>query len=109
MVDSLPDRCSTCRVVQLSNDPSTSMWLPPWLPEKVVRGGKEISREARGESMICLGRGRFLLSCEKAAISIPVEARSGFPQLPSLSERHACMHGFLTAWGRRKRHSTHIR
>ena len=32
MVKSLPERCMGCRVVQLSNDPSTSTWLPPWLP-----------------------------------------------------------------------------
>lgn len=32
IVKSLPDFCSGCRVVQLSNDPSSSTWLPPWLP-----------------------------------------------------------------------------
>ena len=51
MVDSLPDRCSTCRVVQLSNEPSTSMWLPPWLPEEAGSAWGKLSREARGESI----------------------------------------------------------
>lgn len=36
MVKSFPDFCSGCRVVQLSNEPSTSTWLPPWLPARVT-------------------------------------------------------------------------
>ncbi len=34
MVKSRPERCSGCRVVQLSKLPSTSTWFPPWLPAR---------------------------------------------------------------------------
>ena len=36
-VKSLPDRCIVKRWVQLSNDPSSSTWLPPW-PHTITVG-----------------------------------------------------------------------
>ena len=45
MVKSLPDFCMCCRVLQLSNDPSTSTWSPPWLPTTRLSGSvsKDVS------------------------------------------------------------------
>lgn len=47
-MESLPLRCITWRCVQLSNDPSSSTWLPPWAPAGLKGAGARL-RALSGE------------------------------------------------------------
>jgi hypothetical protein len=60
MVKSRPEHCRMCRVDQLSKEPSTSTWLPPWLPAATMRGawgGGGAQRRAQGRGSGTGGRG----------------------------------------------------